>query len=190
MQTQNATFAKASQAEWKYYVYELIDPRTDEVFYVGKGSGDRIDQHERETADGVSSKKCNKIRKIQNEGFLIGKRKIAFFKDEKSAYEFEDERIRLYGKPNLTNIAPLMNPEDEAKVNVFLSDAWMRVVAIAVRAKAGLSLDFAGRPFSAALHKGIKGRADAMIDTSIREVGFDALRGGFRRYGVALEHGR
>ena len=31
-----------------YYVYELIDPRDDRVFYVGKGKKGRIDQHEAE----------------------------------------------------------------------------------------------------------------------------------------------
>lgn len=29
----------------KYYVYRLIDPRTYETFYVGKGCGDRVFQH-------------------------------------------------------------------------------------------------------------------------------------------------
>jgi hypothetical protein len=29
----------------KYYVYELIDPRTEKPFYVGKGSGERINNY-------------------------------------------------------------------------------------------------------------------------------------------------
>ena len=29
----------------KWYVYRLIDPRTGETFYVGKGKGDRLFQH-------------------------------------------------------------------------------------------------------------------------------------------------
>jgi hypothetical protein len=28
-----------------YYVYLLIDPRNDKVFYVGKGKGNRVNQH-------------------------------------------------------------------------------------------------------------------------------------------------
>jgi hypothetical protein len=32
----------------KYYVYELVDPRTSRVFYVGKGRGKRMHAHERE----------------------------------------------------------------------------------------------------------------------------------------------
>ena len=29
----------------KYYVYRLVDPRTLQTFYVGKGCGDRVFQH-------------------------------------------------------------------------------------------------------------------------------------------------
>ena len=31
-----------------YYVYRLIDPRTYQTFYVGKGKGDRVFQHVKE----------------------------------------------------------------------------------------------------------------------------------------------
>jgi len=33
-----------------YYVYLLKDPETDKVFYVGKGTGNRIFQHLKEAA--------------------------------------------------------------------------------------------------------------------------------------------
>ena len=39
-------------SDWKYYVYELIDPRNGEVFYVGKGSGKRAYKHERAVMNG------------------------------------------------------------------------------------------------------------------------------------------
>ena len=29
----------------EFYVYELIDPRTNSVFYIGKGKGKRVFQH-------------------------------------------------------------------------------------------------------------------------------------------------
>ena len=34
-------FSKEVIEELKYYVYKLIDPRNGNVFYVGKGKGDR-----------------------------------------------------------------------------------------------------------------------------------------------------
>ena len=58
---------------WKYYVYELSDSMDGKVFYVGKGTGNRIGDHEKEAKRGVSSKKCNKIRSILNAGRVINK---------------------------------------------------------------------------------------------------------------------
>lgn len=93
-----------SQAKYRWYVYELVDPETDTAFYVGKGTKNRIDVHEKETIKGVCSKKCNKIRKIINSGNSIIKRKIAYFLCEQTAYDFETDVIDSYGLANLTNI--------------------------------------------------------------------------------------
>ena len=30
-----------------YYIYKLIDPRTGKPFYIGKGKGNRLHQHEK-----------------------------------------------------------------------------------------------------------------------------------------------
>ena len=40
----------------KYYVYELIDPRNGDPFYIGKGKGFSVDQHEKEALSGRMSK--------------------------------------------------------------------------------------------------------------------------------------
>jgi len=87
-----------------WYVYELIDPRSGEVFYVGKGKGNRIDEHEKEAQNGYPSYKCNKIRSIWEDGHEIIKQKVAEFWDEDAAYEHEEERIVSIGLDNLTNI--------------------------------------------------------------------------------------
>jgi uncharacterized protein len=55
-----------------YYVYLLIDPETDNVFYVGKGTGNRIFAHlatalSRPTAND----KLDKIRSIQAKGLSV-----------------------------------------------------------------------------------------------------------------------
>ncbi len=48
------------------YVYLLIDPETDEIFYVGKGTGNRIFQHINSAINSPQeSDKLNKIRVIQ-----------------------------------------------------------------------------------------------------------------------------
>ena len=35
----------------KYYVYRLIDPRTGQTFYVGKGKGNRVFEHAKNAID-------------------------------------------------------------------------------------------------------------------------------------------
>ena len=48
-----------------YYVYELVDPASGEVFYVGRGVGERAYAHEKEakTLD-EETPKLERIRKI------------------------------------------------------------------------------------------------------------------------------
>ncbi len=89
-----------------YYVYKLIDPRTNSPFYVGKGIRNRIDQHEVEARSGRVSRKCDLIRDIESEGLSVVKRKVSFFASEVDAYLAEYDLIKSIGLANLTNILP------------------------------------------------------------------------------------
>lgn len=90
----------------RFYVYELVDPRSGTVFYVGKGQGKRVDAHELQARAGKRSKKCNLIREIEAAGLFIEKRKVATFEEESEAYLAEAELVDLYGLENLTNAIP------------------------------------------------------------------------------------
>lgn len=90
----------------KYYVYELIDPRSDVIFYVGKGKGSRCQSHEKDARKGLPGAKCDMIREILAERERVKINRIAHFNDEKEAYEFERRRINEIGIENLTNVAP------------------------------------------------------------------------------------
>lgn len=88
----------------QYYVYQLIDPRNNKPFYVGKGQGKRIDAHEKEAKANVISPKCNLIREIELEGLKIVKHIVKYFAVEMSAYKYEKRLIKKIGLSNLTNL--------------------------------------------------------------------------------------
>lgn len=90
----------------KYFVYDLIDPRTNKTFYVGKGQGDRPYQHERDALKGRQSRKCDLIRDILDSGNKVKVSIVQRFEFEEDAYEYEIERIAEFGLYNLTNVMP------------------------------------------------------------------------------------
>lgn len=89
-----------------FYVYTLSDPRSCEVFYVGKGRGDRVDHHERDARAGKPGEKCELIRDILAEGLRPTKTIAARFIDESEAYAAEAEMISQIGLDRLTNVYP------------------------------------------------------------------------------------
>lgn len=88
-----------------WYVYELIDPRTEAVFYVGKGSGRRMYAHVADARAGIQSSKCDLIRDIEACGLEVRHSVAKEFAVEAHAYAFEKKRIAKIGLHNLTNIA-------------------------------------------------------------------------------------
>lgn len=99
---------RSLKAEARWYVYALTDPRDGAVFYIGKGTGKRIHQHERDAANErtVCSKKINRIRCLQALNLETGKEFCAFFWDEQAAYDHETDLIEEVGLENLTNVLP------------------------------------------------------------------------------------
>lgn len=60
-------FTPEVESKLQYYVYALVDPRTDQIFYVGKGVGNRVFQHiaDAENKNAYStSEKLDQIRAI------------------------------------------------------------------------------------------------------------------------------
>jgi hypothetical protein len=92
----------------RWYVYALSDPRDGAVFYVGKGCGNRMHQHEREAARPTTrcSRKIDRIRSIVADGAEVQKQMLARFWDEQAAYDHETDLIDEIGLANLTNVLP------------------------------------------------------------------------------------
>lgn len=95
-----------------FYVYGLIDPRTNSLFYIGKGRGNRINQHfhNKVKSDG-NNEKINVINEIQNARLNVKKIQIGKNLSEESAYALEKILIYRIGRKiidegPLTNIQP------------------------------------------------------------------------------------
>lgn len=95
-------FPAPIQDKIKFYVYLYIDPRNDEIFYVGKGRGNRAFSHLRERKE---SEKNLRIRDIQNDGIQPRIEILVHgLDDESTARKIEASIIDLLGIDNLTNI--------------------------------------------------------------------------------------
>lgn len=95
----------------EYYVYLLMDPKDDSVFYIGKGTGKRAEAHMREARESDSeTRKLEKIREIESREGTNNKLKIrviARFDSEDKAYAVESVLMHwMYNFEHLTNIQP------------------------------------------------------------------------------------
>jgi LEM3-like protein/NUMOD3 motif-containing protein len=86
-----------------YYVYILARPN-GVPFYVGKGKGSRLFDHDAEARSGHKCHKCNVIRKIWKQGKEIQRYTVFTTMNEQEALAYECELIASYGRENLTNL--------------------------------------------------------------------------------------
>lgn len=92
-----------------FYVYGLIDPRTDKVFYIGKGTGNRVFEHEKESLSNPDSDKLKlkTISEIVSEGLEVKKIIINSNLTENEAFAAEASLINIFNYISdieLTNI--------------------------------------------------------------------------------------
>jgi hypothetical protein len=90
----------AAVAELGYYVYLYVDPRNNQPFYVGKGTGNRAFSH---LNDQSESPKVEYIKRLAHEGLEPVIELLAFGLDEETAFKVEAAAIDLIGFENLTN---------------------------------------------------------------------------------------
>lgn len=86
-----------------FYVYLYIDPRTERVFYVGKGQGTRMLDH---LSDADESRKTQLINELRQEGLEPRIDVLAHrLPNEETAFRLEAAVIDLLGLSELTNQA-------------------------------------------------------------------------------------
>jgi len=93
-----------------FYVYVLMDPRDQSVFYVGKGQGSRVQSHVREHASRLNddtaaeNAKLRMISDIKASGHSPLELVIGRYESEDEAFAVEATLIRwVYGFSNLSN---------------------------------------------------------------------------------------
>ena len=91
---------KAIESLNGFYVYALIDPRNEKVFYIGKGIGNRIFSHEIESGKSRESekKKIQQIREIENSGYSVKRLIVNWGLSENEAFVAEATLINLLNR--------------------------------------------------------------------------------------------
>ena len=91
-----------------YYVYALEDPRNKRIFYIGKGSKNRVFDHAKDALKEKAkiSDKINTIREIISQGHEVKSYVITYNLEEPDAMRLESIIIETLSKfgHNLTNI--------------------------------------------------------------------------------------
>lgn len=82
-----------------YYVYALIDPRNNQVFYIGKGIGNRVFSHEIESGKSPKSEKAKlkRIREIEGAGLDVKRVIVNWGMTESEAFAAEAALINMLG---------------------------------------------------------------------------------------------
>lgn len=81
-----------------YYVYQYVDPRNDEIFYIGKGKHRRFEFHLKENPQTSRNKlKSNRIQSIRKDGYEPIVSFIIENINEPYAYAIEEELINVIG---------------------------------------------------------------------------------------------
>lgn len=103
-------FTEKCKEELAYYVYALVDPRTDKIFYIGKGSGNRIFDHCNDAiSEDDESLKLNLIREIIAEGFKVKHYILRHKLSEKESLIVESVLIDFLTYPEFNNESLLTN---------------------------------------------------------------------------------
>lgn len=98
-------FSPSIIEELGYYVYLLKDPSSKEIFYIGKGTGNRIFAHLNEAVSEITENaKLDRIRMIHARGQEVEHIIHRHGLTEKEVFEVEAALIDFVGLPDLTNV--------------------------------------------------------------------------------------
>lgn len=93
-----------------FYIYAYYEPERAEPFYIGKGTGNRSNEHLKETCLNLNDRFHKKLRKLINDGFQPDIEIIVDNLNETDSFEIERRLIKQYGK--IENGGTLYNMTD------------------------------------------------------------------------------
>lgn len=104
-------FSQKTLEELGYYVYILLDPRDKKIFYIGKGTGNRVFDHLKGAIDNSSEKdKITTIRNILNQDLEVEHYILRHgIKDEHTAFEIEATLIDLLTFVDFHHLSSITN---------------------------------------------------------------------------------
>ena len=109
MMTVNS-FSKKTQEELKHYVYALIDPRNNKIFYVGKGQGNRVFSHVNGAVESPKeTDKLKTIREIKRQNKEVRHFIIRHGLDEHEAFLVESVLIDFFTFRDFSEVAKITN---------------------------------------------------------------------------------
>lgn len=106
----NEIFSQKTQEELKFYVYILVDPRDNRIFYIGKGIGNRVFYHINEAIfNPTETEKLETIRAIKTENLNIKHLIIRHGLEENEAFIVESVLIDFLTFKDFTDVAKISN---------------------------------------------------------------------------------
>jgi len=112
-------FPKAVVERVATYVYLLKDPRSHEIFYVGKGKGNRVFSHAAASAtDMGEAEKISRIREIRKAGLDVEYEILRHGLTDDQAFEVESALIDFIGIENLANVVAGMHADTRGRMTV------------------------------------------------------------------------
>lgn len=98
-----------------YYVYFLIDPGSQDIFYVGKGKGCRFSDHVKQAVKGniSNAEKHKRITEVLSAGHNVQEFVFEHYEIERDAFDCEKVFIEAFRHLGLTNIVNGVVTNDE-----------------------------------------------------------------------------